>query len=58
MKKLKTGTVLKTKDRYFEISQVSESGYKICEVEGNFEMGIDDEAIHKGLEDGSWQIIK
>lgn len=58
MEKLPTGTVLKSEERYFEISKVIDSGYKICEVEGNFEMGIDDKVIANGLENGSWEIIE
>ncbi|WP_316736297.1 hypothetical protein [Pedobacter aquatilis] len=58
MKKLSKGTILKTEDRYFEISKIIDSGYKICEVEGDFEMGLDEKVIIKGLKDGSWEIIE
>lgn len=52
--RLQIGAILKSDGRYFEINhQFDGSDYKICEVEDDFEMGIDDKII-KGLEDGSW----
>ncbi|MFC4212162.1 hypothetical protein ACFOWA_13260 [Pedobacter lithocola] len=58
MEILPVGTVLKTKTTYFEITRYNDSGtYDVCEIEGNREMFIDEEIIHLGLEDGTWEII-